>query len=100
MPDVTLKKGGSKIVLKINGIEFSAFNNFHLSLNYNSIASVFSFDGFFDINNPQHKKLFKPLSYNDCTVEIEGEDMAEVLIESDKLVAELDKRYPPNLESK
>ena len=30
----------------------------------------------------------------DCTVDIEGADMAEVLAESDKLVAALDTRYP------
>ena len=29
-----------------------------------------------------------------------GETMEKVLGESDKLVAELDKRYPPNLDSK
>lgn len=33
----------------------------------------------------------------DCTVDIENATMEEVLQESDKLVAELDKRYPPNL---
>ncbi len=72
MPDVTLKKGGLLITLRVNGYEFSRFNNFRLSLNYNSIASQFSFDGFFDINNPAHKKLFKPLSYNEAIIAIDG----------------------------
>ena len=36
----------------------------------------------------------------ECTVDITGADMAEVLKESDALVAELDKRYPPNIEVK
>ncbi len=36
----------------------------------------------------------------DCTVDIQGGSMDEVLTESDKLVAELDKRYPPVIESK
>ena len=31
----------------------------------------------------------------ECTVDIEGAEMAEVLAESDKLVRELDIRYPP-----
>uniref|UniRef100_A0A6M3J8U6 Uncharacterized protein n=1 Tax=viral metagenome TaxID=1070528 RepID=A0A6M3J8U6_9ZZZZ len=31
----------------------------------------------------------------DCTVDLEGVEMAEVLKASDALVAELDKRYPP-----
>lgn len=30
----------------------------------------------------------------DCTVDIEGAEMAEVIAESDKLVALLDQRYP------
>ncbi len=30
----------------------------------------------------------------DCTVDLQGFTMEETLIESDKLVAELDKRYP------
>jgi len=34
----------------------------------------------------------------DCTVDIKGTNMEEVLLESDKLVKELDKRYPPNVE--
>jgi len=36
----------------------------------------------------------------DCTVDILGVTMKEVLTESDKLVAELDKRYPPVMEVK
>ena len=31
----------------------------------------------------------------DCTVEMAGVDMAVVLEQSDRLVAELDRRYPP-----
>ena len=36
----------------------------------------------------------------DCTVDITGGTMEEVLEESDKLVAEMDKRYPPPIEEK
>lgn len=36
----------------------------------------------------------------DCTVDIEGLTMEEVLVESDKLVAALDRRYPPGQEEK
>ncbi len=35
----------------------------------------------------------------DCTVDIEGGTMEEVLTESDKLVAQLDRRYPPTIET-
>jgi len=31
----------------------------------------------------------------ECTVDGEGYDMAEIMKRSDELVAELDKRYPP-----
>ena len=34
----------------------------------------------------------------ECTCDGEGMTMEDVLSESDKLVAELDKRYPPNLD--
>lgn len=36
----------------------------------------------------------------DCTVDMTEATMEEVLAESDKLVKELDRRYPPNLETK
>jgi len=35
----------------------------------------------------------------DCTVDMTGTSMDEVLSESDKLVAEMDKRYPPPKET-
>ena len=35
----------------------------------------------------------------DCTVDIQGASMDEAIAESDKLVAELDRRYPPGLET-
>jgi len=42
----------------------------------------------------------KGIKTYDCTVDIQGVGMDEILTESDKLVAELDKRYPPVIESK
>ena len=42
----------------------------------------------------------KGIKTYDCTVDIQGTDMQEVLKASDELVAELDKRYPPNIEAK
>ncbi len=36
----------------------------------------------------------------DCTVDIEGFTMEEVLAESDYLVAKLDNRYPPEIPNK
>ncbi len=37
----------------------------------------------------------KGIKTYDCTVEITNGTMEEVLEESDKLVAEMDRRYPP-----
>ena len=36
----------------------------------------------------------------DCTVDYEGGDMSDVLKLSDDLVAELQKRYPPEISTK
>lgn len=42
----------------------------------------------------------KGIKTYDCTTDIEGGTMEEVLAESDRLVASLDKRYPPVIEEK
>ena len=41
----------------------------------------------------------KGIKTYDCTVDMNGFTMDEVLSESDKLVAEMDKRYPPQVEA-
>jgi len=46
------------------------------------------------------KETAKRDKYWDCTVDAENYTMDEVLAESDKLVVELEKRYPPVVESK
>ena len=40
----------------------------------------------------------KGIKTYDCTVELVNATIEEVLAESDKLVLELDKRYPPPVE--
>jgi len=42
----------------------------------------------------------KGIKTYECTVDGEGFTMEEVLAESDKLVAELSRRYPPQLGEK
>jgi hypothetical protein len=42
----------------------------------------------------------KGIKTYDCTVDLQGATIEETLLESDKLVAELDKRYPPMIEYK
>ena len=39
--------------------------------------------------------VVKGIKTYDCTVEIENGSIEEILAESDKLVGELDERYPP-----
>lgn len=49
--------------LRINNKEFEFFNDFTLTLNYNNVASTFSFRAFFDPLNTDHRGLFKPFTY-------------------------------------
>lgn len=50
--------------IKINGNNYLFFNQLNIDLKLDSIASTFSFVARFNPNNENHKKLFKPLSYN------------------------------------
>lgn len=49
--------------IKVNGKLYNYFNSVVISTTLDTIASVFSFQAFYDITNPDHKILFKPLSY-------------------------------------
>jgi len=54
--------------IKINGRNYYNFNNVNLDLRYDSLASTFSFDGYFDPDNIEHRKLFRPLSYHSIQI--------------------------------
>jgi len=56
----------SELSLKISGKKFDFFNEFQLSLEYNSMASTFSFSGL--ILTDEQKELFRPLSFHDVQV--------------------------------
>ncbi len=58
----------SQLELKIRGKKFRFFNDFSVTLNYNGIASTFSFSGYYDIEDADQKALFKPLSYHEVEV--------------------------------
>jgi prophage tail gpP-like protein len=58
--------------VKIGGQRVNFFNNFELELNHNAIASDFSFSFFFDPNNPLHRKIAKPFSYQKIEVFFNG----------------------------
>lgn len=53
-----------EITLKISGKRFNFFDNFSVTLKYDSIASVFSFEGVYDPKNEGQRQLFRPLSFN------------------------------------
>lgn len=50
--------------IKINGQFFFFFNELVIDLKLDSVASTFGFNARFNPKNENHKKLFKPLSYN------------------------------------
>lgn len=50
--------------IKVNGDYYINFNDFSLSSSLDSVASSFSFTSFFDIENADHKKFFRPLSFH------------------------------------
>lgn len=56
---------------KVRKVEF--FSNFQLSLKYDSFGSSFSFEFYFDPNNPDHKELACVSHFHDCEIEHEGE---------------------------
>jgi prophage tail gpP-like protein len=57
------------MILKIGGNRYDFFNQVNVTLNYDSIASTFSFAAYFDPNSAEHKRLFKPLSYSEAIVQ-------------------------------
>lgn len=65
------------MVLKINDrirnrvVNF--WNGYQLSLKYDSVASAFSFNFYFNHENPEHKELACIGHYHECTVEHNGE---------------------------
>lgn len=54
--------------IKINGRNYDHFSNVNIELNYDALASTFSFDGFFDDKNTWHRDLFRPLQYHSVQI--------------------------------
>lgn len=63
------------MILKINNRKFDFFANVAVSLKYDSVASAFSFDAFFNPDNPDHKDLFKPAAFYRAVVEHNGQKL-------------------------
>ena len=60
--------------LKIGNKKFDLFNDLSITLSYNSIASTFSFSGFFAPENRDRKGLFKPFTYQRVEVLDENDE--------------------------
>lgn len=60
------------------------FNDFKFSLRYDSIASTFSFNYYFDPNNPEHKELSCVTHFHEVTLEYDGELILTGVIVSQK----------------
>jgi len=61
------------MTLKIGDKKLDFYNEVAVQLNYDSVASVFSFAFYFDPENADHRAMFKPGRYAPVTVEHEGE---------------------------
>lgn len=56
------------ISVKIDGKNYEGFGNVNLNLTFDAVASTFSFDAYFDPDNDEHRKLFKPLGYKSVEI--------------------------------
>jgi prophage tail gpP-like protein len=61
--------------IKVNGKDYVYFNDVVINTQLDSVASTFTFLGYYDQSNPLHVELFKPLSY--ARVEFFDEDHAD-----------------------
>jgi len=61
------------MILKIDNKRLDHFNEFALTLNYDGMSSLFSFNLYFNPNNVIHKQVFKPLEFRKVTVEDNNE---------------------------
>lgn len=49
---------------RINNQSYIQFVDFSIDSTLDAVASAFHISAFFDIENPEHQKIFRPLSYN------------------------------------
>lgn len=61
------------MILKIKKKEYDFFNEFKLNLRYDSIASTFTFDGYFNPKNKDHRDLLHIGHFHPVTVEHNNE---------------------------
>lgn len=61
------------MILKIGQRKLDLYNGVTVALQYDSVASGFSFDFYFEPENADHRAMFKPGAYHPVTIEHEGE---------------------------
>jgi prophage tail gpP-like protein len=59
--------------LKIKNISITNFNDFSLTLKYNSVASKFAFWMTFNPDDPIHKEVCRPFAYHPVTITHDGQ---------------------------
>jgi len=57
------------MIIKVKNKKYDFWDEFRVSLVYDSVGSVFSFVGLFDPDFADHKELFRPLSYPSISIE-------------------------------
>lgn len=55
----------------IDGRPFEFFNNVSIDLKFGQSASTFQFSAYFDPDNSTHRRIFRPLSYQEVVIEDE-----------------------------
>lgn len=54
--------------ISIDGRQYDFFNKLSIDLKYGYAASTFSFSALFDPDNATHRRIFRPLSYQDVVI--------------------------------
>jgi|SRR6185437_1447224 len=78
--------------LKIGTRKLDLYNNVSVALHYDSVASAFSFDFYFDPNNADHKAMFLPGSYSPVTIDHNGERLITGILLSPKFKSDSVRR--------
>lgn len=64
------------MILKVGNKKVDYFNHVMVSLNFDTIGSIFSFSFQFDPDNPDHREICRPCTYHKVTIE----DNEEILL--------------------
>jgi prophage tail gpP-like protein len=80
------------VTLKVNGKAFSSWESLTLTENLDEVADAFSFSSGFNPNRSDLVESFRPMGYQPCTVEIDGELMLTGTLEFPQTSTSADSR--------